>query len=382
MSNLFCPYPFFDNILESRYSDYCLSLYTKPVRRPSRKLKPYTIVFKDFFSNFSLGTMVVQPKKQNKKKKPNCKPIPPAITKELFNLFEQKSQDFFILPRTSQNEKYYPLLQNILNCITYQQDFLNSWSENFYIPFSVHYSDEFRQTLISFVKENLRIKSVLRKFLQFWRLKCLKQVNSEDIVTMEVPTEPIYIIDWKLRQKYVYEKNTLLQDITTKLFHHDGFFDRSIHPRNLLSNLPLTTSQMISVWNQLQPIPQKYLIVSLFQVYGFNMFYFKTDQKILLRLHALNKTMHQNCFFAKERLLDFIELAYQLEHVLCLYHKYSKLLNEQPEHLHLQRWRALCIRYYEAEIRFENDYERKRNIHNKIWDLCIPLMNEQQEVFS
>jgi hypothetical protein len=344
-------------------------LYTKP---NVRKNKSYTIVFKNF-SVFSLGTMVVKPKQ--KKKKGNTKPLSAPIVKELTNLFQNKSQDFFILPNSEQ-------IPPILNCITYQQEFLQSWSEKFYTPFSDRFSDEFRQTLCDSVKENIRIKFILRKFLHFWRSKHLKQVNTEDIVTLEIPSEPIQIVDWKTRQKYIYEKSTLLQDIFTKLQYHTGFFDQSIHPKNPLTNLPLTQSQMISVWNQFDPIPQKYILVSLFQTYKFNLHYFKLDQKIFLRLNALYKTMNQDCFDSKERLIDFIDLAYELENVRCFLLKYKNLLNEKPDHLHLQRWRTLCIRYYEAEIRYENNYDKKRDIHNKIWDNTIPLIREQKEVFN
>ncbi len=243
-----------------------VKLYTKP---NVRKNKSYTIIFKDF-SVFSLGTMVVKPNKP--KKKGNRKPLLAAVSKELTNLFQNQSQEFCILP----NSDFIP---PILNCITYQQEFLQSWSEKFYTPFSVRFSDEFRQSLCDCVKENIRIKFILRKFLHFWRSKHLKQVNTEDIVTLESPVQPIEIVDWKTRQKYVFEKSTLLQDIATKLYYHSGFFDQPIHPKNPLTNLPLTQSQMVSVWNQLQPIPQKYIIVSLFQSYRFNLHYFKLDQK-------------------------------------------------------------------------------------------------------
>ncbi len=91
--------------------------------------------------------------------------------------------------------------------------------------------------------------------------------------------------------------------------------------------------------------------------------------------------MHQSCYDSKERLLDFIDLAYELENIRCFLLKYKNLLNISPEHLHLQRWRNLCIRYYEAEIRHENNYDKKREIQNKIWDETIPLIREQKEVF-
>ena len=138
---------------------------------------------------------------------------------------------------------------------------------------------------------------------------------------------------------------------------------------------------MISVWNQLQPIPQKYMIVSLFQNYNFNMYNFKTDQKILLRLNALHKTMAQNCYDSNERLLDFISLAFQIKNIPCFLDKFTKLLNESPEHEYLQRWKHLCIRYYEADIRYEENYEKKRDIQDHIiWNMTRFLIYKQSHV--
>jgi hypothetical protein len=229
-----------------------------------------------------------------------------------------------------------------------------------------------------------KLRWTLRRFLHKWRCTKLQKVNTEDIVTCEPAVHAIIITDWAQKQVYVFEASTLMRDITNRLSHHDGFFENPQSPRNPLTNLPLTPSQIISVWNQLSNAPvQKSNVFTAFKTSRMNLNSFRFEHKLTLQLHALRTTMADFTHYdARERVLDFIDIAYDRQGAAYDYDIWEYMVNHKSDHEIIQRWKALCLKYYELDLRYESHPQQKEVQQNKIWTLTFPLLHKQQELLT
>ena len=200
-----------------------------------------------------------------------------------------------------------------------------------------------RQRLDEFLKtmaDATSLRGRLRRFLHRWRVSRLQAVNTDDIVTCEIPRRPIRIVDWTRKQVYVYEAATLAQDIRTRLLNHDGFFDEPQDPRNPLTNLPLTLAQNIAVWSQFCLYPNSLAtVVSGFRHSRYSLDRFEQEFNTVLKLHALRTTLLDPANAdGNERIEEFID------------HAYSSLCLVAPGATPFRYWRSYCLRYYEADF--------------------------------
>jgi hypothetical protein len=238
--------------------------------------------------------------------------------------------------------------------------------------------------LRSYVKKIRTLRAPLRRFLHVWRSSRLRCINTEDVVTMEPPKDPVYIVDWSSGSKSVFEASTLMRDITQRLLHHDGFFDCIQHPRNPYTNLPLTQSQKISVWNQLarSKTPASSAFTG-FRQCRWILLRFVMEYNIQLQLHAFRTTMrtptHQDY---RERLSDFIQFSYEQEDIDYPGYIISKALLEVPNHPLLKLWASLCTRYYEANIIYSKVPYKIITIQEDVLDKTIPLTRRHKELLQ
>lgn len=231
----------------------------------------------------------------------------------------------------------------------------------------------------------LRIRElrwVFRKFLHIWRSRRLRMINTEDMCTLEVPKDPVYIVDWKNKIKSVFEASTLMRDITLRLLHHDGFFECAQAPRNPYTNLPLTQSQTISVWTQLAlSRTSASSVFTEFRKSRWNLYTFVTEYSVSLQLHAFRVTMrnpqHEDY---KDRLLDFIMYCYDQEDADCRTHVFDYAIKNCPGHPLLKRWAALCTRFYEAPIIFSKIPRKVITIQEEVLDSSISLLYRYKEL--
>ena len=234
----------------------------------------------------------------------------------------------------------------------------------------------------SYVKKIRTLRAPLRRFLHVWRASRLRCINTEDIVTMEPPKDPVYIVDWKSRSKSVFESSTLMRDITQRLLHHDGFFDCTQEPRNPYTNMPLTQSQIISVWNQLarSKTPASSVFTG-FRQCRWILYKFVIEYNIQLQVHAFRTTMriptHQDY---RDRLSDFIQFSYEQEDLDYPGYIISKALLEVPNHPLLKLWASLCTRYYEANIIYSKVPYKILTIQEDVLDKTIPLIRRHKEL--
>ena len=300
---------------------------------------------------------------------------------------------FNFFPENIFHPRIYNLLQFITPDVRQQVDYLRGMDKNpleILGGFEIHEPDPFKRLWSAEIVQGLRnavrfircMRFRLRKFLHLWRYKRLRQLTVEDPITLDIPKNKIEIIDWSMRCKYVFEASSLMKDINSRLMNHDGFFDMPQEPRNCLTNLPLTLSQTISIWNQLSicgiPVSTAF---TTFRQCKWTMHRFKIEYSINLQLNAFRKTMKDtNHYDYKERLMDFIENAYNLEGVACYINIYKNAMENHPTHGLLKEWAILCTQFYETSILYSKNANVLHVLQDAILDSKVLLLNKQIEL--
>jgi hypothetical protein len=321
----------------------------------------------------------IKKQKQANKGKPSLKNIQP---------FNFKQPIFNILPAHLFHSRVHSALSFTFANPKALYNFVEGWKDS---PFGGtpdswkngldgFWSPELRDAIEDAVFLTQHHRFLFRKILHHWRFKRLEKVNTTDILTGEAPGIPVHIIDWKLKRLWSFEATTLMRDITSRLYHHDGFFEEPLSPRNPYTNELLRPSQTISVWCQLSRagIPVSTPFTS-FRAARWNLKRFTAEQSIPLQLFAFRKTMKDlNHVDTYEKIMDFIQVAYNNEAVDCYTQAYSHALRNYHNNELIKRWQHLCLRYYEAEIAFYNNLDKKEVIQNKIWDESVRLLDKQK----
>jgi hypothetical protein len=227
-----------------------------------------------------------------------------------------------------------------------------------------------------------KARAAFKKILHIWRTHHLTCSNTEDIVTLHPPKNPVFIIDWTIRAKYVFEASTIARDIRERLMCHDGIWEDSQPPRNPFTNLPLTLIQNISVNQQLAlyPVNLGWTVLAFRQV-RYDMPRFILEYTKPLHLHAYRITMRDTSHIDyKERMIDFIEYAYDQKSTNCLITTYSYCINNFPTNPIMKAWGDLCFKFYEASILYANIPEKLHTSQSSIISQTAPLLQKQEEL--
>jgi len=230
----------------------------------------------------------------------------------------------------------------------------------------------------------MKFRLLFRKLLHHMLFRRLVKANTDDLVTCERPKKPVYITDWVNRKVYVFEAQTLMKDITERLLHHDGFFEDTQEPRNPFTNLPLTYSQKISVWNSISlagiPVSSAF---TLFRNSRYTLKKFICENIQYLKLNSLRKTLREgNSFDYRERMMDFIEHCYSVESLDCSVHSFINALSKYPNHRLIKHWARLCEKYYESEIIHSGNPDKITLIKETVLDETYDILHLQREIDS
>lgn len=134
-----------------------------------------------------------------------------------------------------------------------------------------------------------------------------KQINTEDIVTLEIPKMPVYVVSFSKRCTYVYEAETLRRTINNKLLTSEWMFENPQHPLNILSNEPLTMGQMVSIYSQLKSYMKFSWVFDRFKACEFNLKSFRTRFRPQLKIEAIESHFRNELENSRETLIDFFE---------------------------------------------------------------------------
>jgi hypothetical protein len=320
-------------------------------------------------------------KKVNKKKivkkkyKPYTRPSGPPIEFRTFNIFPNR---FYSHPRLAFTMSFFT------KSVKQQEHMLELYRKNPFQSTDTSVNAFWSLSFVKGIEESLqkvrRARFILRQAIHHWRFKHLSSSNTEDIVTLSPPKTPVWIVDWSLKRKYSFESSTLMRDITARLLEHDGFFEDPQLPRNPLTNLPLTQSQLISVWNQLSSSNPSAAFTEFRRV-RFSMERYLLEYSVPLQLYAFKQTMKDPTHGdTQERLLDFIEYAYDQESIDCYTQSYKYAIEHYAGHRILEAWTKVCVEFYEAGILYPRNPQRLHQLQEAALDKTTDLLSKQDEI--
>jgi hypothetical protein len=192
----------------------------------------------------------------------------------------------------------------------------------------------------------------LNRFIRYWRAKrCIRNVkNIEDIATMEVPTQPVYIIDYKTRCSYVFQALTIKKAMENRLLQSDWMFVDAAEPVNPFTNLSLTRCQLYSVISQLQKYYHFSWILDRYKSSGFSIAYFTLYYQQILKIEAITNHFTNEKDLANETVIDFFnnyadDIDFPDERKLRIY----QLIRTSPSHTLTKQWYSLAREYYISE---------------------------------
>lgn len=196
--------------------------------------------------------------------------------------------------------------------------------------------------------KNQRVRNAFSALARRWIYRKFQQGNEEDLMTCEVPVNPITLIDWENRRKYVFEPRTIFRDMVSRLQSSiSSFFPQAQWPRNPYTNMKMTYGQFIGVVQQLRSRGMTHWTIdSLYsEQYCLKKFqkdnYWKLRETILKNLFTSSTNMDGNTL-----VLDFVADAFDTNNLIYVHSAYKWGMETIPDNQHLSAWRALCYRHY------------------------------------
>lgn len=206
-----------------------------------------------------------------------------------------------------------------------------------------------------FFKE-MRMRRLFRTLLLHYRIRVIDRKPQDDIdpVTFSPIVKPIAVYDMKQRRKFVFDATTLVTCISKNLTLHQYLIPTPKNPVNVISNLPFTYAQLLSIETQLTESRTPHMLLSMYRAQRFAIERWKLYMNQSLRILAIKEELYNyESQLGREVLGDFIldsmnsldmPIISPFEEVL----RYA--IEWYPDHLLFQTMRSLCVRYNESII--------------------------------
>jgi len=214
---------------------------------------------------------------------------------------------------------------------------------------SLLYSPVVIKTMQKLIYNNQRVRYFFKKCIHRWRLSRMKQINTEDVVTGEVPVKPVYFYDWKNRSKYAFEARSLYKDICERLLNSQGLFCNPLYPRNMFTNLEFTPEQVHFIIADLLKAGYSNIFTCAFVKAKYTLENFTSLYITILKQNAIEKIFKQwNSIECADLVFDFFEM-YRTR-----YNNHTQnpsmwgwaFENLNEGYPLVNEWRKLCRKYY------------------------------------
>lgn len=219
---------------------------------------------------------------------------------------------------------------------------INPYNSLLYLPCVI-------KTMQKLIYNNQRVRYFFKKCIHRWRLSRMKQINTEDVVTGEVPVNPVYFYDWKNRSKYTFEARSLYKDICERLLNSQGLFCNPLYPRNMFTNLEFTPEQVHFIIADLLKAGYSNIFTCAFVKAKYTLENFTSLYITILKQNAIEKIFKQlTSLECADLVFDFFEM-YRTR-----YNNHTQnpsMWSWAFENLNegyplVNEWRKLCKKYY------------------------------------
>jgi hypothetical protein len=197
-----------------------------------------------------------------------------------------------------------------------------------------------------------KTKKLLSPLIYRWRIaQCQRHVkNTEDPVTLEAPRKLVRIIDVKQGISFVYEANTIKKAIEHKILFSDYMFSEPQEPLNLLTNLPLTYGQLMSVILQCKAYGEYSWILEELRARKGCLVDFKIYNRVRLNVEAIKAFFKKPTRVIRETVVDFLRAEadfVDLTHVKVF--NFIRAYDTTPDNTMVRKWINHTREYYIAK---------------------------------
>uniref|UniRef100_A0A6C0ANL6 Uncharacterized protein n=1 Tax=viral metagenome TaxID=1070528 RepID=A0A6C0ANL6_9ZZZZ len=186
-----------------------------------------------------------------------------------------------------------------------------------------------------------KTKRLLSPLIYKWRIaQCLRRVkNTEDPVTLEVPKKLVRIIDFANKISFVYEANTIRRAIENRILLSDYMFAEPQDPVNLLTNLPLTYAQLMSVIFQCKTLGEYSWILEELKNRNCSLAKFILYNSRRINIEAIRAFFKKSNRIIMDTVIDFLRL--EADYAEMASHKVVSFIlayDSVPENITVRKW--------------------------------------------
>lgn len=196
------------------------------------------------------------------------------------------------------------------------------------------------------------LKRKIKTLIFRWKLRnCLRNVkNTEDPVTMDIPKKPVRIVDFEGGMSFVFEANTLRKTIESRILLSDYMFPQPENPVNVLTNIPFTYGQLVSVIQQCKKYNETSWILEGLKQNKYNLNLFIAYYKKQLKVEAINAFFKKPMYLLQETVLDyFIKEAENAILSNTSIDKFIEAYTNRPEMPIIKQWVSHTRDFYIAK---------------------------------
>lgn len=231
------------------------------------------------------------------------------------------------------------------------------------------------QLCTAYVRE-YKLRWAFRNVLNRWRIHYMDKRYKKEIdpITLADPVKEVFVYDWSVRKKFVFDAKSLSQVMETSLLYHEGGFALPKYPRNPWTNLPFTYLQLLSIYHQLHTHGELRWAFQTLRQYNFSKStWFMYHHSTITVSGIKNSIRLLDTGDARELLEDFIFSKMDELHIHTtnrIDHAYRQGMLRLPNHWYIERCKHLAIMHYEA-------HHFNRNKGNIINPMCKELFKKQ-----
>jgi hypothetical protein len=228
-------------------------------------------------------------------------------------------------------------------------------------------SPEFIAAFREAIKQNMFVRTRMRRLAAAWVTKRLRAANEVDMVTCEAARQPVTLVDWPNRSTYTFEAQTILKDISSRLTLHDELWPTPQRPRNPYTNAALTLGQILHLKQQLAAVGKTHWSLEAFATSGYCFTTFARNFATPLKHSALNLIFREpssdEYFYV---MTEFIENEHDHHDQTYNAALYKWALLHEPDCQILMDWRVAARRYHELTLLHTDPVELRNHVDAEI----------------
>lgn len=205
--------------------------------------------------------------------------------------------------------------------------------------------------LLRYLAMNQAFRWNCKSFFTKARILRFRSLNDRDPITLEEFKQPVYMYSFSNRIVYTFEAFHMARHIHRALMTHNSLIPAPFLAKNPFTNEVFSIPLFIFILQQCKRYGHTTWAIEAFIACRYNLDSFMRLHTKALRINALRTTMaNVDSYDAVDILYDFIESQHDEHHSVFSSVTYKWAIHHAPYENRLEKWRRLCLQWYEVDI--------------------------------